>query len=85
MIKEEIDLLLASERNIGYHECPANFIINQFEGEDREAIIGLIDSQLISTKVIEFLASKSITISPASLNKHRRRFRGTGCACSVTE
>ena len=85
MIKEEIDLLLTQEKGIGYHECPANFIINQFEGEDKEAMIGLLDSQLISTKVIAYLASKSFTISPASLNKHRRRFRGTGCACSVTE
>ena len=83
MIKEEIDLLLTKEKGIGYHECPAGFIIKQFDGDDRVAIIRLLDSNVISTVVIEYLSSKGLSLNPAQLNKHRRRTKGTGCACAV--
>jgi len=84
MISQEIDALLAKDSGKTYHRCPVGHAIDQFEGDDREAIIRLIDSNLISTKVVGFLASKSFSITPVALTKHRRRVTGTGCSCAVT-
>ena len=84
MITDEINELMAKETGIQYRECPVAFVIRQFEGDDKEAMIRLFESNIVSTKVIEYLATKSFNLKPAMITKHRRRYIGTGCACPVT-
>ena len=84
MIKEEIEALLAEKSGQRpSNKCSALQVIDQFEGENREAMIRLFDSNLVTTKVLEYLATLSISINPEKITKHRRRKRGTGCSCPV--
>lgn len=84
MIKEEIEALLTDKSGPRpSNKCSALHVINQFEGDDRAAMIRLLDSNLVTTKVLEYLATLSIRINPEKITKHRRRKRGTGCSCPV--
>ena len=84
MITEEIEALLARTKGTRYHSCKAALAIDRFEGADREAIARLLDSNVTSPTVVEYLATKDINIKASAINKHRRRNKGTGCLCPVT-
>lgn len=84
MIKEEIDLLLATNKGPAYHKCKAAHAIDQFKDEDRDAISRLLDSSVTAPIVVEYLASHGITIKADAVSKHRRRSKGNGCSCEVS-
>lgn len=84
MLTDEIEALLADKSERPSNKCSALHAADQFEGDDRAAIIKLLDSEVVAARVVSYLASKNIQITNEKVMKHRRRFRGTGCSCSVT-
>jgi hypothetical protein len=85
MLTDEIAQLMADNKtHRPSNKCSALHAIDQFEGDDREAIVKLLDSEVLSARVSQYLATKGIQITPQKVQNHRRRFRGTGCSCSVT-
>lgn len=83
---DEIDDLIKSDQGRFAHDCSVKFVIEQFGGEDKKAIIRLIDhSNVPAPKIGLYLATKGHVVSTAKINNHRRRLKrnGTGCSCPV--
>jgi hypothetical protein len=83
MLTDEIEALLADKSQRPSNKCSALHAIDQFEGEDRAAIIKLLDSEVLSARVSQYLATKNIQITQQKVQNHRRRLKGTGCSCAV--
>lgn len=83
MLTDEIEALLADKSHRPSNKCSALHAIDQFDGADREAIIKLLDSDVLAGRVINYLASKGIQITTQKVQNHRRRLKGTGCSCAV--
>lgn len=83
MITDEINALV-QEAQKPPKECSTRWVINQFQGDERTAVIALIDNKAVpAERVVALLAKHGQELRASLVNKHRRRLNNTGCGCPV--
>jgi len=77
------DLLeLISHGSRGRVQCPIFFLYAEVEAETTEKLKRLIDGKVTSGQVSELLNKHGFSIGHHSIQRHRRRLRGSGCRCA---
>lgn len=76
------DLVANPPLRQGYH-CKVYRILQELDGDDRQALIDLVDNSTISASAVaRLLNTHGYEIKDATIGKHRRRADGTGCRCN---
>jgi len=77
----DLDALLANPRSKPKTPCVMGELMRGLPEETRVKLEKLLDSSATSGAITSLLAKWDMQVSYASVTRHRRRNRGTGCAC----
>ena len=76
----ELDSLL--NLNFPTSVCRVRAVLHNMPEEQRIKLEALLDAEIVSAAKIAFVLNKNgFDVGNKSISRHRRRFRGGGCAC----
>lgn len=81
-LQSSISALVANPPLRSGYPCKIAVILSELEGEDKLALIDLVDHSKISTVAIaKLLNEHGFEIKYQTIAKHRKRANGAGCRC----
>lgn len=81
-LQQSITALVANPPQRSGYPCKISVILSKLEGEDKQALIDLVDHSSISTVAIaKLLNEHGYDIKYQTVSKHRKRANGAGCRC----
>ena len=73
---------LTSEAYTNKSRCNVDVVLQQMSAEEAAKVADLIDrSSVPATKIAQVLQANGYRVGWESVNRHRKRVRGTGCRC----
>jgi hypothetical protein len=82
-LQSSISALISNPPLRSGYPCKVSVILSELVGEDKQALIDLVDHSTISTVAIaKLLNEHGYEIKYQTVSKHRKRANGAGCRCA---